>query len=94
MAARAQSLASRIPGATTEPGTSSVGGGSFPDADLPTTLVSVATDHPDAFLADLRTQTLPVIARADNGRVLLDPRTIHDRDVDDVVAAVVSAQNR
>lgn len=94
LAARAQSLASRIPGATTEPGTSSVGGGSFPDADLPTTLVSVATDHPDAFLADLRTQTLPVIARADDGRVLLDPRTIHDRDVDDVVAAVVSAQNR
>ena len=88
LARRAESLASRISGATTAPGTSSVGGGSFPDADLPTTLVALSDEHPDAFLAGLRRHDPPVIARADAGHVLFDPRTIQDGDVDDVVAAV------
>ncbi len=89
---QAAAIAERIDGATTEPGSSSVGGGSFPDADLPTTLVAVPTEHPDAFLAALRQHDPPVIARADKGRVLLDPRTVQDGEDEHVVSAVAAAK--
>ncbi len=88
---RAEALAGRIESAAIVPGTSSVGGGSFPDAELRTTLLSIPTDHPDAFLARLRHHDPPVIARADQECVLLDPRTIQDGEEEDVVAAVVVA---
>lgn len=89
---RAAAIAERIDGATTEPGSSSVGGGSFPDADLPTTLVALPTEHPDAFLAALRQHDPPVIARADKGRVLLDPRTVRDGEDEHVVSSVAAAK--
>ena len=69
-----------------------IANGSFPDAELRTTLLSIPTDHPDAFLARLRRHDPPVIARADQECVLLDPRTIQDGEEEDVVAAVVAAQ--
>lgn len=89
---QAAAIAEQIDGATTEPGSSSVGGGSFPDADLPTTLVAVPTEHPDAFLAALRQHDPPVIARADKGRVLFDPRTVQDGEDEHVVSAVAAAK--
>ncbi len=89
---RAEALAGRIEGTIIVPGTSSVGGGSFPDAELRTTLLSVPTDHPDAFLARLRRHDPPVIARADPGCVLLDPRTIQDGEEEEVVRAVTAAR--
>ena len=92
LARQAAAIAQRIDGATTEPGSSSVGGGSFPDADLPTTLVAFPTEHPDAFLAALRQHDPPVIARADKGRVLLDPRTVRDGEDEHVVSAVAAAR--
>ena len=92
---RAEGLARRIEGAAIVPGTSSVGGGSFPDAELRTTLLSIPTDHPDAFLALLRRHNPPVIARADQGCVLLDPRTIqHGEEEEEVIAAVVASQGQ
>ncbi len=91
---RAEALAKRIESATILPGTSSVGGGSFPDAELRTTLLSIPTDHPDAFLALLRRHDPPVIARADQQCVLLDPRTIQEGEEEDVIAAVVAAQGQ
>ena len=92
LARQAAAIAQRIDGATTEPGSSSVGGGSFPDADLPTTLVAFPTEHPDAFLAALRQHDPPVIARADKGRVLLDPRTVRAGEDEHVVSAVAAAR--
>ena len=92
LARQAAAIAQRIDGATTEPGSSSVGGGSFPDADLPTTLVAFPTEHPDAFLAALRQHDPPVIARADKGRVLFDPRTVRDGEDEHVVSAVAEAK--
>ena len=89
---RAEALAGRIESATILPGTSSVGGGSFPDAELRTTLLSIPTDHPDAFLALLRHHDPPVIARADQECVLLDPRTIQEGEEEDVVRAIFGAQ--
>ncbi len=90
--ARAEALAAQIEGAVILPGTSSVGGGSFPDAELSTTLLCVPTDHPDAFLALLRRHDPPVIARASEDGVLLDPRTVRDGEEDLVVQAIAAAR--
>ena len=54
--------------------------------------MAVPTEHPDAFLAALRQHDPPVIARADEGRVLLDPRTVQDGEDEHVVSAVAAAK--
>jgi len=91
LASRAAALADDIPGATLEAGTSAVGGGSFPGCELPTTLVALPTDHPDDYLARLRVGAPPIIARAAENRVLLDPRTIGDDEVELVQRGVRAA---
>ncbi len=87
---RADRLAKMIPDAATESGVSSVGGGSFPDAKLDTTLVAVPTERVQQLLDGMRRGTPPVIARAGDGRVLVDPRTLSDDEVP-LVASVVGA---
>jgi L-seryl-tRNA(Ser) seleniumtransferase len=73
---RARALARRIPGARLVAGESAVGGGSFPGVTLPTTLVALTAPSPDTLLAALRRHEPPVIARAADGAVLFDPRTL------------------
>jgi L-seryl-tRNA(Ser) seleniumtransferase len=58
------------------PGCSTVGGGSLPGETLPTRLVALAAGLPDAVAARLRTGEPPVIARIQDGRLVLDPRTV------------------
>jgi len=55
---------------------SKVGGGSLPEEQLPTYVISLSARKPDQFLRKLREQPMPVIARIEDGRVLFDPRTI------------------
>jgi L-seryl-tRNA(Ser) seleniumtransferase len=55
---------------------STVGGGSLPGETFPTRVLALAVKSPDKFLARLRDQHPPVIARAENNQVLLDPRTV------------------
>ena len=55
---------------------SKVGGGSLPEEQLPTYVISLSARKPDQFLRKLREQPMPVIARIEDGRVLCDPRTI------------------
>ena len=78
---RAERLAARCPPALSAqllPGISAVGGGAFPDAPLPTTLVALDPGAlgPDGFALRLRLGDPAVIARVADGRVLLDPRTL------------------
>ena len=89
---RAEKLAAMIPDAVTLAGNSAVGGGSFPGAQLPTTLVGLAADSPTAMLDALRRHTPPVIARAADGNVLFDVRTMQDEEFTTVQAAVGSAR--
>jgi L-seryl-tRNA(Ser) seleniumtransferase len=60
------------------PGSSAMGGGSAPAAELPTSLVAV--NHlsltPETLEAQLRASTPPVIARIANDRVIVDLRTV------------------
>lgn len=58
------------------PAESTVGGGSLPGESLPTFVLSLDLPKPSKFLAKLRQQTPAIIARAENDRVLLDPRTV------------------
>jgi L-seryl-tRNA(Ser) seleniumtransferase len=69
-------------------GSSSVGGGAFPEALLPTTLVALTAPSCEDLLAALRRHDPPVIARAHEGKVVLDVRTIADDEFDAVTAAV------
>ena len=89
---RARRLARMLGGATTVAGSSSVGGGAFPEADLPTTLVALDVRSCDDFLAALRRHEPPVIARAADGQVLLDVRTIADGEFRPVTSAVQQAR--
>ena len=57
-------------------GHSTVGGGSLPGETLPTRLVALAAGSPDAVAARLRNGEPPVIARIQDGRLVLDPRTV------------------
>ena len=59
-------------------GTSTIGGGSLPGEVLPTTLLAIVTGSPDRLMSDLRSCSPPIIARTQDGRVLLDPRTVLD----------------
>ena len=58
------------------PGESTVGGGSLPGENLPTYLLALDVKSPDKFLEKLRQQQPPIIARTENDRILLDPRTV------------------
>jgi len=55
---------------------STVGGGSLPGESLPTYVLALDVRSPDKFLSKLRSSNLPIIARTENDRVLLDPRTV------------------
>jgi L-seryl-tRNA(Ser) seleniumtransferase len=89
---RARRLARRIPGARCEPGESAVGGGAFPGATLPTTLVVVPTETPDSLRAALRASSPPIIARSGADGVLLDVRTMTDDEFPIVAEAVAGGR--
>jgi L-seryl-tRNA(Ser) seleniumtransferase len=57
---------------------STVGGGSLPDECISTYVLALNVRSADKFLKSLREVNPPVIARIENDRVLLDPRTVLD----------------
>lgn len=72
-------------------GESLVGGGTFPDARIPSAAISLgAGDEAEEWLARLRAHDPPVIARRRRGRLILDLRTIAPEE-DVVVAAALAA---
>lgn len=76
------------------PGLSSVGGGTFPGVDLPTTLVGIEPASCDQFLRQLRANDPPVIARTAEGCVVFDVRTVADAElaiVGDAARAIVAS---
>ena len=59
-------------------GESVIGGGTAPSATLPTALLAVTHQsmNADSFAARLRAVEPPIVARIEDGRVLLDLRTV------------------
>jgi L-seryl-tRNA(Ser) seleniumtransferase len=72
-------------------GESVIGGGAAPSAVLPTRLLAVTCDGvtADELSARLQASDLPVIARVEDGRVLLDLRTVFPEQDKAVIAALV-----
>ena len=92
----AAALRAAVPGLAIETvaGVSRVGGGAAPEEDLPTVLVSVrppAGMSDDALLARLRGHEPPVVARAQDGALLFDPRTLLPGEGAHVAEALASA---
>ena len=75
------------------PGRSEAGGGSLPGTSLATTCVTLPGPT-GRLLAALRAVEPPVIARAEAGRVWLDPRTVAPDEVGDLLHAVRAAWER
>jgi L-seryl-tRNA(Ser) seleniumtransferase len=70
---------------------SAVGGGSLPEVTLPTAVLALPPGDADGLAARLRRADPPVVARVEDGRVLLDPRTVMPGEDEAVVRAVVQA---
>ena len=93
LATRLAGLMPSAAGATTRPGHSAVGGGAFPTAQLPTTLVAIDPGPlgGSALAARLRLGEPGVIVRVEEGMVCLDPRTLPPESLAAVAAAVGEA---
>jgi L-seryl-tRNA(Ser) seleniumtransferase len=96
--ARARAVAAQlrgIEGLSTDlvRGLSTIGGGSAPGSELPTVLLALraAGTSAPALEARLRAADPPLIARIEDGRVVLDLRTVDPRDDDRVVSVVGEA---
>ena len=71
---------------------SAIGGGSLPGQTLPSRALAIAPQRgPDEFMEGLRGAKRPVIARIEDERVLLDPRTVAEHEDEYVIAALRSA---
>ncbi|HEY7073996.1 MAG TPA: L-seryl-tRNA(Sec) selenium transferase [Solirubrobacteraceae bacterium] len=83
LAARAGRLASLV-GAEVVTATARVGGGALPLLELPGPVVAL----PEALAAPLRAGDPPVVGRIAEGRLLLDPRTLAEEEIEPAAAAV------
>jgi L-seryl-tRNA(Ser) seleniumtransferase len=83
LAARTERLAS-LTGGEVVTATARVGGGALPLLELPGPVVAL----PEALAAPLRAGEPPVVGRIADGRLLLDPRTLADDEIEPAAAAV------
>ncbi|HKE31723.1 MAG TPA: L-seryl-tRNA(Sec) selenium transferase, partial [Candidatus Angelobacter sp.] len=76
------------------PGESLVGGGSAPTSVLPTYLLAITAEglSADELAARLRAHNPPVIARVDEGRALVDLRTVFEQEESQVVHALLAVE--
>jgi L-seryl-tRNA(Ser) seleniumtransferase len=90
--ARAQRLADATGGTIVE-AVARVGGGALPLTELPGPAVAVGPQGAgaDALAARLRTGDPPLIARIADGRVVVDPRTLGEDELDAAAAALRAA---
>ncbi len=72
------------------PARSTVGGGSLPEETLPTWVLSLNVAKPNEFAAKLRSVEPPIIARVQDERVLLDPRTVLEHQEEQLINQVRS----
>ena len=74
-------------------GSSVVGGGAAPGAKLETMLIAIGRDRvsPEVVELKLRMSETPAIARIENDRVVIDLRTVDERDEEMLLKTVASA---
>jgi len=72
-------------------GRSTVGGGSLPGETLPTRLLALPVADPDRLAAALRASDPPVVARIEEDRLVLDPRTVLPEEERELLRVVTTA---
>jgi L-seryl-tRNA(Ser) seleniumtransferase len=96
--ARAEDFKSRLDEATggqlrlaLEPGVSVIGGGSAPEVKLPTVLVAIQSDSLPATVIEeaLRNYQIPIIARTERDRVLIDLRTVAGEEAEIILESLI-----
>jgi L-seryl-tRNA(Ser) seleniumtransferase len=87
--ARAHRLVEHLPGAAVMDCVAAVGGGGAPEIELPSAAVSL----PESCAAALRTGTPAVVGRLENGRCLLDLRTVAPEADEALLAAVLACMS-
>ncbi len=70
---------------------SAIGGGSTPDQTLPTWVIELSVESAEAFERRLRAASVPVIARIEHDKIILDMRTVADEEEELLVSAVQMA---
>lgn len=80
--------------AEVRPGHSTVGGGSLPGETLRTWLLALPGHHADAWAAALRAHRPAVVVRIEEGRVVVDPRTVLPEQEDALMAALMATARR
>jgi len=96
IARRAEALATRVARAGMEvvliDGDSVIGGGAAPSAVLPTKLLGLSCSglSADDLAAQLRQSASPVIARVEDGRILIDLRTVFPEQEESLARALVA----
>ena len=92
LVARAERIRDGLEGAEIVRATARVGGGALPLLELEGPAVALPTDgDADGLARALRASDPPVVARIRDGRVLLDPRTLADDEVEPLIASVRSS---
>ena len=71
-----------------EPGESVIGGGSTPEQSIPTWLIVVNLTDVVGAEKKLRAADPPVIARIEDGRLLLDLRTVFPEEEEELKRAI------
>jgi L-seryl-tRNA(Ser) seleniumtransferase len=69
---------------------SAIGGGSTPDQTLPTWIIELSVPNPTAFERRLRLGQVPVLARIERDKIILDMRTVADEEEESLATAVQS----
>jgi L-seryl-tRNA(Ser) seleniumtransferase len=90
---RAERLVAQLPGLAAEvaAGESVIGGGSTPEQSLPTWRISINAPHVNALEKRLRANRPPVIALIEDGRIMLDLRTVLEEQEAFLVQALRTA---
>jgi L-seryl-tRNA(Ser) seleniumtransferase len=88
---RAEALALGLPGAEAIPTEATIGGGSLPGEVLPSVGIAIAAGQADRLLGALRRGVPAVVARIQDGRVILDLRTVDPDDDASLGRAIASA---
>jgi L-seryl-tRNA(Ser) seleniumtransferase len=93
LSARAEAWSNHLEQGQLVAGRSTVGGGSLPEETLPTWLLALEVERPNAFAGRLREADRPIIARVEDDRVVLDPRTVSEEHEDSLLTAVAATLN-
>jgi len=77
-------------------GHSVIGGGSAPETQLPTTLIGLTSSQlsPDELEEKLRLNQPPIIARIQDGRLVIDLRTVSPKSEAEILSALIAIESR